>query len=164
MIEECMSGRERDLRVSFVDFPEALEPIVRQDFASVAWLVPTWCTFVCVSYDTSSEGGDDATMSSVSSSVEYRQAHVMVRPGYFAAHFNPVDRSETLAHEVVHIATAPLVNYAEERIGMLAEGDERLAKVVLQEMRERVEGMTQDLARAISRRSWFAGCNVGLQA
>lgn len=125
------------------EFPPALEKIVRRHMKQVAWMVPRWCRWVYVKYDTSEAGGVAA---SIIVNAEYRHALLDICPFFFSTKHTDADRTQMLAHELIHVSVNQIVDYANAEIKRILPDSPTLKASLEEGMRFRVECVTQDLS------------------
>lgn len=112
------------------------------------WLIPTWCHTLRVDVDTST---DDGLLASISVQEQYRQASMTVWAKWFTS--DERTKADTIIHELFHLHTNPLYDFAKNAIRKYADGkDETQMQVVFDEMECYLERQTQDLTFAVYNR------------
>jgi hypothetical protein len=138
----------RDGRVLYLqDWPEEVLPVVRAAMQEAAFLIPAWCHDVVVTWH--SAVGDRGA--DIEADVSYRRARLRICPQFIDQ--TAEERVSELRHELIHISTSPIVDYAMSAIRRLVPRDERedaLFKTLRDGLKERHEGCVQDLTRCIA--------------
>lgn len=131
-------------KFTYQDIPSEILPELKAQFEPFAWLVPSWCQHIFISWNT--DGGDGAAMS-LRTHYEYRWASLTVYPCF---HEQP-DKKELICHELIHAFSAVLWDFSRDTIKSLVPEDEspKFKKHLMNELRARNESMVQDLAFAI---------------
>lgn len=127
------------------DIPDAILAEIKRNLEPWGWMVPGWCERIFVGYSVNSdEGGASACVT-----VEY--AYRWARITFFPSFLVQADPLEDALHEVIHISLAPLTNYARDAIKRLVPVDEapKFRDTLLEEIKERVESATEDIARRV---------------
>ena len=141
-------NREQHQNGKFIylaDWPPEVLPAVEEALADLHWLVPAWCGEVCVTwYPTISDRAAD-----MESDYTYRRARMRI-----CAQFMDQDKAErvnVLRHELLHISTNVIVDYATDAIKRLLpdENDKPHYKTIMAGLSERHEGCVEDLTRCI---------------
>ena len=126
-------------------FPKDLAELIKPIFDELDWLVPSWAEEVII-HHTPTDADIDA-----SCEINYggRFITISIHPLFFET--NSEDRFITLIHELVHGFGKVFADYSRTVIKQILsdEDDTRLMDLILNEMYERNEAMTQDLAYAI---------------
>lgn len=136
-------------RFSFeMDWPEAilgeLQPLIEQyDF-----LIPSWCNVVRVLWCPKM----DKFYATMDAEISYRRATLSVSPSLMD--HDDAARQKTIRHELIHISTVPLVEFAERAIKTLTAGDDKrdIRKALNRELKHYHEGMTEDLAHCLEKK------------
>lgn len=133
-------------------YKKDIEPKIQQQIDAALtpwlWLVPGWVQRLSVIF-VDHDGEENKTAAWVNVNYDYRTVGITV----VSAWLNQTAemRSETLLHELVHIPLSLVHNFARDKIDLLCPHDKNEAfNASLQEdLRERHEAATQDLAKAI---------------
>lgn len=109
------------------------------------WLVPGWVQRISVLF----KDGRQKHSAQVKIDYDYRTVKLTVYSAWMNQ--SEADRQENLVHELVHIPLALINDFAVDKIDLLCPHDKNEAfNASLQEdLRERHEAATQDLAKAI---------------
>ncbi len=130
------------------DWPEEVLPVVRKALSDCVWLVPAWCHDVCVTWNpmVNDRAAD------MESEFQYRRARLRICAQFLDQ--TEEERLNVLRHELIHISTSPMVDYAVEAFKKLLDGDEEkpLFKILRDGLSERHEGCVEDLTRCIQSR------------
>ena len=123
------------------DWPDEVLPTIRALADEFQWLVPPWCQHITVIWSPANENAMDCQLNS-----DYRIIRLRVGPSFFDD--QPKHRKECFVHELIHGFIQPHDDYAQDAINHILPDDEnpKLKSVVLEELRERNEQVTQDLA------------------
>jgi len=137
----------KDGKFVFVqDWPTEVLPVVRGVLAEMAWLIPDWCREVFISWHPAlSDCVADMTVE-----FGYRRAFLRIAPSFLD---NPADeRVHCLRHELLHISTSPMSDYALNAFRrLLPEGEKDVMFETLKDgLTECHEGCVQDLAHCLS--------------
>ena len=129
-------------------FPDALRPEVEAQIPDLAKLIPPWCQRVTIGYRGSGDGDTNAT---VSTNFEYRNAFVCIRGEWVDD--APHVRRKALRHEFAHVLLCPLSDWMRDTLKrLIPEGESpKLSATLQEELRHRVEGVTQDLRAVVER-------------
>jgi hypothetical protein len=91
------------------EWPKETKPAVERALAGLEWLVPSWCHSLALRWDCSE---DAHVCAETSTNVAYRWATIRIRPSWLSE--TDGERRATLVHELLHVATAPLIEAAGE--------------------------------------------------
>lgn len=131
--------------------PAEARDALRPYLDAYAWLVPAWCHRVYV-YWLASDGEDGDTDAEVNPMFDYRYAKLTFYANWLAG--PPERRGAVVAHELLHIVTNPLMRYIRRVAKDAFEEDEpKLFAHVEEGLRERCEGVIEDLAQMIDARA-----------
>jgi hypothetical protein len=126
--------------------PRWAADMISAQLAPWVHLLPTWCETLLVFYD--DEPGNSAVITTHVHE-EYRWAKMVFYPGYFSS--RPEYQVEAVKHDLLHIATAIVADFARDAIKRLAKDNPLLSEVLLDMLGQRVEAMTQDLTGIVRR-------------
>lgn len=135
------------------EWPAEARAAVEASMAGLEWLIPDWCTELILRWDSAPPDAPDGTAGAACTTAcyEYRWACIRVYPSWLEG--GPAERRQELVHELLHVFTAPLVEYVEKMADRLLKEDApKFHATVREEIRERQEAATQDLSHAINRR------------
>lgn len=129
---------------------ECIEPVL----GPLAWLLPPWCQKCHVFY---SDDGRDTNLQNeaaiaANNDYAYRRLSLTFYP-CFLTH-TPQEQYEMCVHDLLHASTCLLADYAREELERLLPKDEapKYRAALMEELRQRHEAMTQDLAWVICRK------------
>lgn len=127
------------------DIQPEIERQIRDALAPWLWLVPGWVQRLSVLV----KDGGKKHSALVKINYDYRTVKLTVFSAWLTQ--SEADRQECFVHELVHIPLALLNDFAVDKIDLLCPHDKNEAfNASLQEdLRERHEAATQDLAKAI---------------
>lgn len=119
----------------------ALIPLLQR----YSWLIPAWCTEVNVDYENVNSKSPTAVAKTYVN-YEYRNAFIT----FYALWLNDDEYSRrmNLVHELCHVMNGPLADYMADVIRDTLY-DEVLKNIVLRELENRIESVTQDMATSI---------------
>lgn len=125
-----------------------IERRIRDALTPWLWLVPGWVQRISVLV----KDGGKKHSAQVKINYDYRTVKLTVYSAWLTQ--SGADRQENLVHELVHIPLALLNDFAVDKIDLLVPHDKNEAfNASLQEdLRERHEAATQDLAHSIFER------------
>jgi hypothetical protein len=130
------------------DTPDFIKPELLRFLDPLNHLVPDWCSHVWVSWR-ANDSDNDSTVADITAFYDYRWARMTV----YASWLDQTEefKREGLTHELMHLFTAPLADYARDMIKVLIPDNEaeKFSKATLEQIRERGESVTQDLTRLI---------------
>jgi hypothetical protein len=137
--------------INYFHFPAEARAAVSAHMDDLAWMIPPWCRRIDVSWvaDTGKQSA------AVTVNYEYRFAEMEVCP-LWLSQTEDVRRGAVI-HELIHLHTNQLYNYAERTIKVLACEDEKIKVHLLDELGRHCEGATQDLADVVFARLRVAG-------
>lgn len=125
------------------DFPPDLIPSVTHLLARYQHLLPTWCHDLTVRYKR-----NEKLSGLIKVEPEYRRACLFISGAFVRE--DAIDRENTIAHELLHVALWPLYKRAEALAEMLCEGDEAGKKDLLAQLVELNEAAVCDLTRSVT--------------
>lgn len=136
-------------KIMIIRYKKDIEPEIQQQIDAALtpwlWLVPGWVQRLSVIFK---DGGKNKSVQ-----IEIKHDYRTVKLTVFSAWLNQpdADRQENFVHELVHIPMSLLYDFAVDKIDLLCPHDRNEAfNASLQEdLRERHEAATQDLAKAI---------------
>jgi hypothetical protein len=130
------------------DIPASLRPEIEKLFLPFEWLIPTWCDHVNIHWY--SDGNDSRAMDTAAY-YDYRYAEIKIYPSFHDQ--NKRIQQRGILHELLHIVSAPLADYAAHTIELLLEPDApKFNRHAQDELRIRYEAMTQDLTHIVERK------------
>lgn len=133
---------------TYEDVPEFVKPELSRFLDRLNYLVPDWCSHVWVFWS-ANDSGNDSTVASITAYYDYRWARMTV----YASWLDQTEdfKREALIHELMHLFIAPLGDYARDTLKLLIPEDEaqKFSKATCEQIRERVESVTQDLTRLV---------------
>lgn len=125
-------------------WPPEAKAAVSEAFLPLEPLLPHWCRSVSLQW--SDDAGDEGDAMRTMVRFEYRNAVITVLSGWLTE--PPEYRLGIARHEIAHIYVNPLVDFANQIIERLLDGDD--CKVfrewVQSEHRHQMEGVTEDIA------------------
>lgn len=129
------------------DWPDEILPTIKQLAQEFQWFVPLWCQRATIIYSPNYEDPMTCQLQN-----EYRLIRLRVGPSLLDD--TPAHRRETFIHELIHGFLLPFNDYACDSIERALPDDEnpKLKSVILEELRERNEQATQDLAFVLARK------------
>ncbi len=127
------------------DWPPEIISAVQSALEPCTWLRPAWCHDVCVTWNPRIS---DCT-ASMESDFRYRRACLRICAQFMDQ--TEAERINVLRHELLHISTSPIVDYATETFKRLLQEDEQkqFLKSIKDTLDERHEGCVEDLMRCI---------------
>lgn len=129
-------------------WPDDILDAVRPLLDTLEWLLPNWCQYATVNFN--SDDGDNLA----SCGIDYGQriVNIHICAGFFKCPNN--DRLEVLLHELIHAFFKPLSDFARGTINKMTPDEEQaiLRDVVINELNERNESCTQDLAHCLMKK------------
>jgi hypothetical protein len=131
------------------DWPEEILPTIEALSQEFQWLVPLWCHVVTVTWRPDIDAAMDCELEA-----DYRRFRLRVGADFFDD--SPDHRRQCFIHELLHGFILPLESYATDSVERLLpdDDDNRLKDVILEEIRERNEQVTEDLAFCLNQ--WLA--------
>lgn len=130
------------------DWPDEVLPAIREAVAQCAWIVPAWCHEVCVTWHPmiTDRAAD------MESDFRYRRARLRICAQFMDQ--TGEERVNVIRHELLHISTSPIVDFAAETFKRLLHDDEQkqFLKSIQDTLVERHEGCVEDLTRCIESR------------
>lgn len=110
-----------------------------------AFLIPNWLAALTIEVEPSENGN---LVASAQVQEQYRSATLTFRPLFFT---RPEEtKSETVVHELFHIHTNPLFDFAKNAMRKFSSGEnEKAMEIVFDEMECYLERQTEDLTFAI---------------
>lgn len=129
------------------DWPDEILPTIKELAQEFEWFVPLWCQRVTIVWRPNSEDPMTCQLQA-----DYRLIRLRVGPQFFDD--APAHRRECFIHELVHGFLLPFYDYACDSVTRALPGEEnpKLKSVVLEELRERNEQATQDIAFVLARK------------
>lgn len=129
--------------------PPEVQPTLAEVLRRYEWCIPAWCTVVTVRWCPVSQEDPDHRIAETSIAYEYREAYICVFSSWLE--WDDVDRRRHLLHELLHIALAPLSDYARDEIKRLVPKQEapKYRATLLDELTKRCEASVQDLTNII---------------
>lgn len=133
------------------NIPAEILPSIQKNLAALECLVPPWCQKVYVDYSTDSgrEGLDSVNVAASSINYPYRIASLVFFPGYLGD--DEVERIDTCIHEMIHVSTLMVMDYAAEQFEKVVE-DEKHRATIMDGLTERNEAMVCDLTHILQKR------------
>lgn len=127
------------------DIPAAVLGELQKALEQWAWIIPVWCERVFVGW---SEESREENFSAVTN-VEY--CYRWARITFYPCFLKQEDMAKDALHELIHIPLQVASGWARERIQTLVSEEDapKFRKVLLDELTERVEAATEDLASRI---------------
>ncbi len=127
--------------VFIADWPEEILPTVEALANEFQWLIPAWCHVVTVIWIPDLDSAMTCELEA-----DYRRFRLRVGGNFLDD--TPEHRRGCFIHELLHGFILPLEAYATDSINRVLPDDEdnRLKDVILEEIRERNEQVTEDLA------------------
>lgn len=127
--------------------PRTLRALCKPHVDQHVYLLPGWCEELRIGYDTGTEG----TSARVNVAQEYRFARVTLHPPMID--MSEVDRADTIRHEILHVATMPMVVLLHKAMDALdlESANPPLYAWVVESARETMEGVVQDLTESMLR-------------
>lgn len=126
-----------------MDWPEHELAAFRPLIDSCEYLVPSWCNRVRVLWCPKM----NKAYATMNSELKYRRATLNISP--CLSDLGDEERQKIIRHEIIHISTIPLVEFAEKTIKNLAGDRDDIRKVLNRELEQYHEGMTEDLAHCL---------------
>jgi hypothetical protein len=127
------------------NIPVSLRPEIEKLFQPFEWLVPAWCERVNIHWDSK---GADEDCAQTTTHFAYRWASISLFPMFWDQ--SEEKKRQSVVHELLHISTAPVADYARNAFESLVKADAPKFHEHLQsELGDRYEGMVQDLMRII---------------
>ena len=133
------------------DIPPELDSEIRKYLLPMEWLLPPWCQRCNVGYgEYNADNVDAAICANVS--YRYRTMTLTFFLGWLESDSNR--RLDMVVHDLIHSSTCILADYVRDEIKRLLPKDEapKYHSAILNELEERHESMTQDLAHVITQR------------
>lgn len=130
------------------DIPPAVLTEIKNALEPWNWVVPVWCERVFVGWN------DEAHSENFSAHTNVEYPYRWARITFYPCFLRQNDPAKDALHELIHIPLYVASGWMKETIRTLvAENDApKFRKVLLEELTERVEAATEDLAsRIISR-------------
>lgn len=128
--------------------PALIRPELTRFLDTLQYLVPDWCSHVWVAWS-ANDTNNSSTVADISAFYDYRWAKMTV----YASWLDQSEdfKREALTHELMHLFVAPLGDYARDMIRTLIPENEaeKFSKATNEQIRERVESVTQDLTRLV---------------
>lgn len=131
------------------DIPASVLTEIQKSLEPWVWVVPTWCERVFVGWNDEAHAENFSAHTNVE--YPYRWARITFYPSFLRQN----DMAKDALHELIHIPLYVMSGWMKETIRTLvAENDAlKFRKVLLDELTERVEAATEDLAsRLISQK------------
>lgn len=127
------------------DIPAAILTEIQRSLEPWGWIVPTWCERVLVGW--TEESHEENYSATTHVEYPYRWARITFYPCFLKQH----SLSQDALHELIHIPMHVLAGWARDRIETLVtEADApKFRRVLLDELTERIEAATEDLASRI---------------
>lgn len=114
------------------------------------WLLPPWVQTLYLRYVDRPGEDQIGWLASVDTAYRYRSVTLSIYPKWVADSHD--EKIKTIIHEFVHAQNAVIVDYAAGLIERFADDNTTLRNVVRDELDERSESATEDLATVIYRR------------
>ena len=130
------------------DFPDELKPLVGGLLDEWKWLCPLWLQKVMVGYFDDQETMDRCSLEWAINK-DYRNARLKVTPGYL--HYSDWEKRDIMVHEIIHCFTIPIKMVCQKALDDL-KIEEPMYSLIVRQLNETMEGVTQDFAFAIARR------------
>jgi hypothetical protein len=132
--------------------PEVVRAEVARFLPAHEWLVPAWCHRVNIFWKETDGEGSDAEVVTLH---EYRYANLTFYGRWLAG--TDEQKAQTVAHELIHVITNPLMRYVRELLEeTLKEDEPKLYAHAEAHARRYYEGVVEDLARAVTERTYVA--------
>lgn len=129
------------------DIPVIILPDLRKYCQDKEWMIPSWCNEVFIGWKDHDPSG--INVADIYVNYDYRWARITFFPAFQGSRDEA--RPEQTRHEFIHIALDPIVRFASETIrNLIPDENDKLRKVLLEQLRERTEAVTTDL-------SWITG-------
>lgn len=127
------------------DIPVSVLTEIQKSLEPWAWIVPAWCERVFVGWNDDPDGSDHSATTNVE--YPYRWARVTFYPCFLKQD----DAAKDALHELIHIPLYVASGWMRETLRTLVpESDApKFRKVLLEELTERIEAATEDLASRI---------------
>jgi hypothetical protein len=126
--------------------PAEILPVVKEKFEKYEYLVPGWAKEVRI-YWKPEGSSEKLTSADTIGDFAYRFGIINICPGFLSEVDS--DREDTVIHELIHVLTAPLVNFYGQLLHYLDLTESGKTKEFVDEQfSEKLEGMTVDLTTA----------------
>jgi hypothetical protein len=109
------------------------------------WVIPQWLRTLHILIEGSQKLSSVAT---TTVDEQYREACIKFRPTWFT--MTPDEKQDAVLHELMHIHTNPMFDYATNAIERYSsEAEDKHKDIVTDELRTYLERVTQDLTNTI---------------
>lgn len=127
--------------------PRALRALCKPHVEQHVYLLPGWCEEIRIGYDADSEGAS----ANVRVAQEYRFARITLHPPMID--MSEADRADTIRHEILHVATMPMVVLLHKAMNALEleSANPPLHAWIVESARETMESVVQDLTESLLR-------------
>jgi len=135
--------------VQYDGFPAALlRDFKALSIPEIRWLMPRWCASLTFRYIADSD--EEAVILQVFAKSEYGRATIEVHPCFFEIDRDDEYRRVLIIHELMHLNMWLLSEYTKEMVKRLI--DKPLRDEILEQIRERDETVTTELAALLASR------------
>ena len=124
------------------DWPPEARVAVFAEIQPLLPLLPPWCITLFLRWGDSKPSGTGRSVAEMTSHYGNRWAHLMVRPPWLE--HDPAMRRRDLVHEFLHVALHPYDMQVRWMVDFIPK---KLRPLLLGELNERLEMVTEDLAR-----------------
>jgi hypothetical protein len=133
------------------DVPEDVRPGILRALEKNMDFVPNWCEEIQIRWSRNEEEADEhqVTAAYASTFFDYRYAVITICPSFLDE--DEAGRESIVRHELFHPFYAPLVKFMRDVLNAVFPKDTPEKKIYLEQIREKYEGATQDLATAIGK-------------
>lgn len=124
---------------------EANKAEIEKYLTQFQWIIPAWVQALNVNIESTE---NESLIASCQVQERYREAALTIRPLFFTE--SEAVKTDTIIHELFHIHTNPLYDFAKNAIRKFSEDEnEKAMEIVFDEMDCYLERATQDLTKVI---------------
>lgn len=157
------AGQKFGKFVFLSDVPYDIRPGIIRALEKNMDLVPGWCEEVQIRWARSEEEAEENQVTAAYSSTyfDYRYAVITICPSFLDE--DEEGRENMVRHELLHPFHSPLVKFIRDILNAVYPESTPEKKIYLEQIREKYEGATQDLATAIGRLQRKLSATAGRQ-
>lgn len=130
---------------------EEIKSSIEGDLKKILWLAPDWLSNIYLRFEVSNEDDPD-TYAAIHTNYPYRSITIFIYGRWINQ--EPGERLRTLLHEMLHVHTGVVQDYMEAALSKIAPASEypALNGIVMEELKNKSEASTEDLANVIYRK------------
>lgn len=131
-----------------IDIPEAVLPELQKYVEPLDFLIPNWCSQVFIGWQDVNRSDPDTSIN-CSVYYDYRWARITFYASWLQV--REENKREQVMHDIIHICLHPICGYVRSILKILVDEKEaaKFNASILEQVRERTEAVTEDLATII---------------